>query len=81
MKSIVSVADASGQLPRLVREARNGKEVILTEQDQPVVRLVPIQSANDGPKPQARFGSAKGLILYMAPDFDAPIDDFSEYME
>jgi hypothetical protein len=27
------------------------------------------------------FGSMKGLVLYMADDFDAPLDDFKEYME
>lgn len=29
-------------------------------------------------KPQ--FGSAKGLVKFMATDFDAPLDDFKEYM-
>jgi len=23
----------------------------------------------------------KGTVLYMAPDFDAPLDEFKEYME
>jgi hypothetical protein len=23
----------------------------------------------------------KGTVLYMAPDFDAPLEDFTEYME
>ena len=32
------------------------------------------------PKRQAKAGSAKGLILYMADDFDAPLDDFKDYM-
>jgi hypothetical protein len=27
-----------------------------------------------------RFGSGKNDILYMAEDFDAPLDDFKEYM-
>ncbi|MBV9867915.1 MAG: DUF2281 domain-containing protein [Abitibacteriaceae bacterium] len=27
-----------------------------------------------------QFGSAKGLIA-MAPDFDAPLEDFKDYME
>ncbi len=31
--------------------------------------------------PMPKFGIAKGAILYMAPDFDAPLDDFKEYME
>lgn len=26
------------------------------------------------------FGSAKGLVTFMAEDFDAPLDDFNEYM-
>ena len=29
-------------------------------------------------KPQ--FGSAKGLVTFMAADFDEPLDDFNEYM-
>jgi hypothetical protein len=31
-------------------------------------------------KPQPVFGSGKGLITYMADDFDAPLEDFKEYM-
>ncbi len=27
-----------------------------------------------------RFGSARGLVTFMADDFDAPLDDFNEYM-
>ncbi len=26
-------------------------------------------------------GACKGMILYMAPDFDAPLEDMREYME
>jgi hypothetical protein len=32
------------------------------------------------PRPQPRFGSAKNAIIYMADDFDAPLEDFKEYM-
>jgi hypothetical protein len=31
--------------------------------------------------PVRRAGSLKGTVTYMAPDFDAPLDDFKEYME
>ncbi|MEZ0368722.1 MAG: DUF2281 domain-containing protein [Candidatus Sericytochromatia bacterium] len=30
--------------------------------------------------PIRRFGMMKGLVEYMADDFDEPLDDFSEYM-
>jgi hypothetical protein len=26
-----------------------------------------------------RFGSLEGLVVYMAPDFNEPLDDFSDY--
>ncbi len=32
-------------------------------------------------KRKPKFGSAKGLIIYMADDFDVPLEDFREYME
>jgi hypothetical protein len=31
-------------------------------------------------KPKAVFGSGKGMIAYMADDFDAPLEDFKDYM-
>jgi hypothetical protein len=41
--------------------------------------------ANEGKKPQEhvmrRPGTLKGTVKYMAPDFDAPLEDFREYME
>jgi hypothetical protein len=33
------------------------------------------------PRTRPQFGSAKSDILYIAEDFDAPLDDFKEYME
>lgn len=39
------------------------------------------QTAKKERKPQAVFGSGKGLITYMADDFDAPLEDFKECEE
>jgi Protein of unknown function (DUF2281) len=39
--------------------------------------------ARTEPKTQwpCKAGSAKGTIHWMAPDFDAPLEEFKEYME
>ncbi len=42
--------------------------------------LLRLQEPSEAPK-TPKFGIAKGAIRYMAPDFDAPLDDFKEYME
>lgn len=31
-------------------------------------------------KNKRQFGSMKGLVIYMAPDFNAPLDEFKDYM-
>ncbi len=36
---------------------------------------------NEKPKRKDRkFGSMKGLVKYIADDFDAPLEDFKDYM-
>jgi hypothetical protein len=37
-------------------------------------------SENNQKKLKREFGGLKGFVKYMADDFDAPLDDFKEYM-
>lgn len=40
-----------------------------------------IKVQRDGKKKKEReFGSMKGLVVQIADDFDAPLEDFEEYM-
>ena len=74
----ISLSDAQANLPDLIHHLSPGDELIITEGDQPVARL--IGSAQPQRKPR-QPGTLKGSVLYMAPDFDAPLDDFKEYMQ
>lgn len=71
----VTMAEAQSCLPDLVLAAVRGDDIVIAQNDQPVVRLVPVVPG----QPRPRFGSARGKI-FMADDFDAPLDDFQEYM-
>jgi len=68
-----NIADAKARLPQLVRETLSGAEVIIAKDNKPLVKLVPLAGGRWKP------GSAKGQI-WMSPDFDAPLEDFEEYM-
>lgn len=72
-----TVHEAKTNLSKLIRLALAGEEVIIARGDEPVVKLVPVPAE----KPQRRAGGAAGVILYMAEDFDAPLEEFAEYME
>lgn len=73
----VTLEVAGTQLPKLIEAANRGEEVIIAQNSQPGVKLVPIPHAWIRREP----GSAKHLLIYMAEDFDAPLEDFKEYME
>ena len=70
----VKLDEAKVRLLDLVEAAIGGEDVFILKDDHSVVQLVPIES----PKRYPQFGSAKGLVS-MSEDFDAPIEDFSEY--
>lgn len=75
----LSIQEAQAQLSDIIHRMIPGDEVVITENNQPVARLtsatVPVL------KKVRQLGTLKGTVLYMAPDFDAPLEDFKEYME
>ncbi len=71
----MTLDEARLHLLDLVEAAIKGDEVVIVKNNQQAVRLVPIEPA--GRKP--RFGSAADLVT-IADDFDAPLEDFREYM-
>ena len=75
----IPLADIQSKLVEIVHRLAPGDEVIITENDRPVARLLPASPAAER-KPR-QPGTLRGTVLYMAPDFDAPLEDFKEYME
>lgn len=73
----VPIEDAQSRLADLIHQLIPGEEVVITENNQPVARLVPAIRS----KPQRKLGTLRGTVLSMDPDFDAPLDDFQEYMQ
>lgn len=70
----VDVDEAKDHLSDLIDEALQGAEVVLTKDNKPVVKLVPVS----GGKARPVFGSAHGLIQ-LSPDFDEPLEDLDQY--
>lgn len=73
----VTIEEAQATLLDLIHKLQLDEEVVITGNNQPVARLI----ATTPDRPRRRLGTLKGTVLYMAPDFDAPLEDFKEYME
>jgi antitoxin (DNA-binding transcriptional repressor) of toxin-antitoxin stability system len=73
----ISIQDAQSNLSELIHRLAPGDEVIITEDDRPVARL----TATSAPMTPRSPGFLRGSVFDMARDFDAPLNDFREYME
>lgn len=71
-----NIAEAKSHFSELVKIALLGEEVIIARDNKPLLRLIPIPPHNRIRKP----GTAKGQILFVAPDFDELPADFKEYV-
>lgn len=72
----VALEQAQKDLPALISEVAHGEHVVITRDNVPVAELVPVSRV----KVRPIFGNAKGMV-HMSEDFDAPLEDFREYME
>ena len=73
----ISIQNAQASLAELIHRLMPGEELVITEDERPVARL---RAATES-RPQPRVGTLTGTVLFMAPDFDEPLDEFREYME
>lgn len=48
--------------------------------DLEVLKLIKLPKTRKTKKKKRVFGSLKGLVKYIAEDFDAPLEDFKDYM-
>ena len=71
-----NIHEAKARLSELIQKAMLGEEVIIARDNRPVAKLVALRPARQ----RRELGSAKDKIAYIAPDFDAPLEDFKDYM-
>lgn len=72
----VDIQEIDKELATAIATALTGEDVLILQNQEPLLKLSRIKSS----KVRRKRGSAKGLVI-MADDFDAPLDDFKEYME
>ncbi len=69
----VEINEAQTKLKQIIAQLGPDDEVVITENNLPVARLVAI------PKPKPKFGNCKAMLTLVAED-DEHLKDFTEYM-
>jgi antitoxin (DNA-binding transcriptional repressor) of toxin-antitoxin stability system len=75
--STVTIEEARARLDELIARLRPGEELLITDKGQP---LAQVKKAAPTSWP-CKAGSYRKAEFWMAPDFDAPLEDFKEYVE
>lgn len=77
MNTSLPLVAAVPKLAEIVAGMSPGDELVLTSNGDPVASVTRTPRTSWPCQP----GSAKDRSFWMAPDFDAPLADFAEYME
>ncbi len=73
---LVELNDLPQRLLELVEQAVRDGDVVLSRDGKAVARIIPLRRARTPRRP----GSARGLIIHMADDFDAIPEDFEQIL-
>ena len=73
----INLDDAKAHLPEIISGLNPGEQLVIVEGGEPLATLT-----RTAPKQwPCKAGSAKDTKHWMAPDFNAPLEDFREYMQ
>ncbi len=75
--STVTLEEAKARLDELIARLQPGEEILITEHGKPLAQVKKAESTSW----PCNAGSYRKAEFWMAPDFDAPLDDIKEYME
>ena len=73
----ITIEEAQRRLAEIIDQLPPGEEVVLTRGDQPVATIRATLPSEPTPR---KFGTLKGTILYIAPDFDDIPEGFEDYL-
>ena len=74
--SSIEITQAINQISELFHLALNGEEIIITENQQPLLKLTALKSKSKSKRPPL-FGTDKDIIS-IADNFDAPLEEFED---
>jgi antitoxin (DNA-binding transcriptional repressor) of toxin-antitoxin stability system len=77
MMATVDLNEAQSHLPEIISGLNPGEQVVIVQNGEPLAML----TRNPPNRWPCSAGSAKETRHWMASDFDAPLEDFREYME
>lgn len=80
MSDHATIDEARAKLKELIQPLAPGEELVITENQLPIAKLIGSSILATTPS-RPSLGLCRAAITYMAPGFDAPLEEMKEYME
>ena len=74
----VTIEEAQAKLPEIIQRLQPGEEITITDHGKQPLAQVRKAERTFWP---CQAGTPTDKILWISPDFDAPLEDFKEYTE
>ena len=74
----IPIDEVQGRLKEMIEKSPPGEEIVITRGLKVIARLT---TTTEHSKPPRQLGTLRGSVRSMAPDSDAPLEDFAEYMK
>jgi antitoxin (DNA-binding transcriptional repressor) of toxin-antitoxin stability system len=74
----ITIQEAESRISSVFSDVLSGEEIVLTDHDTPVMKMIPIAPTPNGTQ-RLKFGSLKGKI-WMSDDFNDTPEEFAEYV-
>lgn len=73
----ITIEEAEDHLGEIIDKLAPGDEIVLTRDNEPIATL---RAAEKPARRAPQFGTMRGSILYIAPDFDDIPEGFEDYL-
>ena len=77
--SVLQLDNIPSNIGEVIEQMLPGEELRIVSAGQPIAKIIRATKTSWPSEPGG--ARAEGRILWMADDFDAPLDDFAEYMK
>lgn len=74
----ITIQEARSHIGGVLDDVLRGEEIIITDHDTPVARVVPIENH---PRLYPLFGAGKDSIAFIADNFNETPEDFKNYLQ
>ena len=76
----IDISELTPKILEMLGKGLPGEEIFITDKEHPVARLILVSLEKEAERKDRKIGMSDS-VAWMSPDFNEPLEEFSEYMQ